>query len=141
MSLPLGAGSRPRTDHEEGTREPIRFYMQIQDEEDITMLAIPSAFRTVLRQWLVLALPASSIFLPTKWCKFRVEVEMFKGHVVLGHDSEYFCWRHKIVPDDLVVPRLSGLELEVQTFNDSTSNIYRVRCSKYGYADDISHAL
>ncbi|KAE8807617.1 Protein TOC75, chloroplastic [Hordeum vulgare] len=48
--LPLGADRRPRTDHGDGAREPIKFYVLIQDQEDIAMLVIPHAFRPVLRQ-------------------------------------------------------------------------------------------
>ena len=51
---------------------------------------------------------------------------MFKGDMVLGHGWEYFCQRHKIVPCDLLVPRLFVLGLKVQIFNANTSNICRV---------------
>uniref|UniRef100_M8C4H1 Protein TOC75, chloroplastic n=1 Tax=Aegilops tauschii TaxID=37682 RepID=M8C4H1_AEGTA len=61
MSMPLDAGRRPRTSHEEGAREPIRFYVQSHDREDIAMLVIPPAFRQVMKQWLVTGL--------NKWMK------------------------------------------------------------------------
>ncbi|KAE8820386.1 Protein transport protein Sec31A [Hordeum vulgare] len=57
MRMLLDAGRKPRTGHEEGTWEPIRFYMQIRDQEDITMLIIPSKFRFVMKQWLVTSSP------------------------------------------------------------------------------------
>ncbi|KAE8804010.1 Protein transport protein Sec31A [Hordeum vulgare] len=45
--------------------------------------------------------------------------------------SEYFCRRHKIVPGNLVVFRLSDLGLKVQIFNTSSSNICRVWFPKH----------
>ena len=35
MSLPRSRGRSPRTGHEEGAREPLRFYQQIKDNEDL----------------------------------------------------------------------------------------------------------
>ena len=72
MRMALGAGRRPRSGHEEGAREPIRFYVQIADQEDIAMLIIPPALRPVMKQWLVTGPP----------CVVSVQVQMFKGHMV-----------------------------------------------------------
>ena len=66
---------------------------------------------------------------------------MFKGHMVLGRGWEYFCCRHKIVPGDLVVFKLSGLGLKVQIFNANTSNICKVQCSKHNCIGDIKHDM
>ncbi|KAM3191938.1 hypothetical protein ACQJBY_069276 [Aegilops geniculata] len=81
-----------------------------------------------------------AILSANKWCELWVQVQMFKGQMVLERGWEYFCCRHKIVPDGLLVFRLSGLGLKVQIFNANTSNIYRVRRSKHSCVDDIMHA-
>ncbi|KAE8789597.1 Protein transport protein Sec31A [Hordeum vulgare] len=114
MRMPLGAGRRPRTGNEEGAREPIRFYMQIADQEDIAMLIIPPKFRSVMRQCIVLAPPHVISLSANKWCEFWFQVQMFKDHMVLGRGWEYFCDRHRIVPSDLLVFKLSGLGIMVQ---------------------------
>ena len=49
ISQPVGIECMPRISHEEGAREPLRFYVQIKDEEDITMLVILSTFRAVMK--------------------------------------------------------------------------------------------
>ena len=88
----------PRTGHEEGAQEPIRFYVQIADQEDIDMLIIPRKFRPVMKQWLVSG-PLRVVSLSAnKWCEFWVQVQMFRGHMVLGRGWEYFYYRHKSVP-------------------------------------------
>ncbi|XP_073367809.1 uncharacterized protein [Aegilops tauschii subsp. strangulata] len=50
-------------------------------------------------------------------------VQMFKGHMLLGRGWKYFCGQHKIVPGDLVVFKLSDLGLKMQIFNANSSNI------------------
>ncbi|KAE8784901.1 Protein transport protein Sec31A [Hordeum vulgare] len=67
MSMLLGAGRRPRTGHEEGTQEPIRFYVHIHDQEDITMLVTPRAFKPVMKQWLVIGPPCIVSLSANKW--------------------------------------------------------------------------
>ncbi|KAE8782259.1 hypothetical protein D1007_44349 [Hordeum vulgare] len=47
----------PRTGHEEGAREPLCFYVQIRDEEDLTMLIIPPNFVDMMKEWLTMKLP------------------------------------------------------------------------------------
>ena len=49
ISQPLGIECMPKISHEEGAGEPLRFYVQIKDEEDITMLVILSTFRVVMK--------------------------------------------------------------------------------------------
>ena len=68
MRMPLGAGRRPRTGHKEGAREPMRFYVQIADQEDITMVIIPRWFRPVMKQWLVSGPPRVVSLSANKWC-------------------------------------------------------------------------
>ena len=70
MSMPLGAGRGPMTGHEEGARQPIRFYVQIHDQEDIAMLITPPAFKPVMTQWLVLGPPCVVSLSANKWCEF-----------------------------------------------------------------------
>ncbi|KAE8810133.1 40S ribosomal protein S5-1 [Hordeum vulgare] len=64
----------PRTDHEEGVREPIGFYVQIHDQEEIAMLVIPPKFRSVMKQWLVINPPRAASLSANKWCEFWVQV-------------------------------------------------------------------
>ena len=66
---------------------------------------------------------------------------MFKGHMVLRHGWVYFFHRQKIVPNDLLFFRLSGLGLKVQIFDANTSNIYRVQCSKHSCVGNITQAM
>ncbi|KAE8809908.1 Protein TOC75, chloroplastic [Hordeum vulgare] len=86
MSMSMGAGRRPRTSHGEGAQEPIRFYVQIHDEEDITILIISPKFKSVMKQWLVTDPPHIAGLSANKWCEFWVQVQMFRGHMVLGRD-------------------------------------------------------
>ena len=74
MSIPPGASTRLRTGHDEGAREPIRFYVQIADQEDIAMLIITRKFRPVMKQWLVSGPPRIVSLPANKWCKFWVQV-------------------------------------------------------------------
>ncbi|KAE8803825.1 Protein TOC75, chloroplastic [Hordeum vulgare] len=141
MSMTLSARMTPRTGHEEGAWEPIRFYVQIHDQEDITMLVIPPAFRPMMKQWLVTNPPLVIGLSANKWCEFWVQVQMFKGHMVLRRGSEYFHHRQKTVPGDFVVFMLFGLGLKVQTVNASTSNICRIWCSKHNCVGDITDAM
>ena len=51
------------------TRASVGFYVQIKNEEEITMLVIPPAFRTVIKKWqssTLLVLSASA----NKWWEF-----------------------------------------------------------------------
>ncbi|KAE8783397.1 Protein transport protein Sec31A [Hordeum vulgare] len=106
MRMPLGTGTRPGTGHKEGARKPIRLYVQIKDQEDIAMLIIPPKLTSMMKQRLVTVPPRVVSLFANKLCEFCVQMEYFKGHKVLGRDSEYFCSRHKIVPANLVVFRL-----------------------------------
>ncbi|KAE8784175.1 hypothetical protein D1007_42251 [Hordeum vulgare] len=83
------------------------------DQEDIAILIILPKFRSVMKQWLVTVPLRVSSLSTNKWCKFSVQVQYFKGHMVLGHGCEYFCSRQKIVPGDLVVFKPSDLRLKV----------------------------
>ncbi|KAE8810909.1 Protein TOC75, chloroplastic [Hordeum vulgare] len=74
MRMPLGTGRRPRTGHEEGAREPIRFCVQIWDQEDIAML-----FRLVMKQWLVTGHPRVVSLPANKWCEFRAGLQGAHG--------------------------------------------------------------
>ncbi|KAE8781740.1 Protein transport protein Sec31A [Hordeum vulgare] len=74
MRMPLGANRRPRTGNEEGAWEPMRFFVQIADQEDIAMLIIPPKFRSVTRQCLFLAPPRVVSLSTNNWCEFWVQV-------------------------------------------------------------------
>ena len=54
MSVPRSRGRSPRQGHEEGAREPMRFYQQIKDNEDLAMLVVPPKFVEVMNTWLVI---------------------------------------------------------------------------------------
>ena len=99
MSLPRSRGRSPRQGHEEGAREPLRFYQQIQDNEDLAMLVVPPKFVEVMNTWLVIKrLPRVVRLSANKRCVFSVQVQNFEGHMVLGQGWNYFCRRHRIVP-------------------------------------------
>ena len=92
--------------HEEGAREPMRFYQQIKDNEDLAMFVVPRKFVEVINTWLVIKrLPRVVRLSANKRCVFWVQVQNFEGHIVLGWN--YFCRRHRIVPSDVVVVRTS----------------------------------
>ncbi|KAE8800060.1 Protein transport protein Sec31A [Hordeum vulgare] len=114
MRQPRLRGRAPRTGHEEESREPLRFYVQIMDGEDLPMLIIPPKF---------------------------VEVQNFEGRMVLGRGWEYFCHRHRIVPNDLVVLRIFGLGLNVQIYNHDGSIGCRVRCNSHDCIGGVAFAL
>ncbi|KAE8782567.1 Protein transport protein Sec31A [Hordeum vulgare] len=99
MSLPSSRGRSPRTVHKEGGREPLHFYQQIKDVEDLAMLVIPCKFVQVMNEWLVIRrLPRVVRVSANKWCEFWVQVQNFEGLMVLGRGWTYFCRRHRIVP-------------------------------------------
>ena len=50
MSVPRSRGQSPRQGHEEGAREPQRFYQQIKDNEDLAMLVMPPKFVEVMNE-------------------------------------------------------------------------------------------
>ena len=54
MRLPRSRGRSLRQGHEEGAREPLRFYQQIKDNEDLAMLVVPRMFVEVMNTWLVI---------------------------------------------------------------------------------------
>ena len=66
---PHSRGRSPRTGHEEGSWEPLCFYCQIKDEEDLAMLVIPPKFREVMKQWLVIKPLRVVRLLANKWCE------------------------------------------------------------------------
>ncbi|KAE8769537.1 F-box domain containing protein,putative,expressed [Hordeum vulgare] len=72
MNMSMGAGRRTMVGHEEGAREPIKFYVQIRGEEDISMLTIPPKFRSVMKEWLVNGPPRVASLSANKWCDFWV---------------------------------------------------------------------
>ncbi|KAE8805120.1 hypothetical protein D1007_18863 [Hordeum vulgare] len=92
---------------EEGSRELLRFYVQIRDEEDLAMLAIPPKFVEVMKEWLTVKL----------------------SRVV------------RILPNDLVVVRISDLGLKVQIYNHGSSIECRVHCSTHCCIGDLAFAL
>ena len=142
MSLPRSRGRSPRQGHEEGAREPLRFYQQIKDNEDLAMLVVPRKFVEVMNTWLVIKrLPRVVRLSANKRCVFWVQVQNFEGHMVLGRGWNYFCRRHRIVPGDLVVVRISGLGLKVQIYNHDSSVMCRFRCSRHNCVGDIEHAM
>src|SRR4051812_1223760 len=121
MNVPLTMGRKPRMGHELGAREPIRFYVQIKDEEDRVMLIIPRRFHEVMKQWLVIRLLRIVRLSAMKWCEFCFQIQNFEGHMVLGGGWNFFCDRHKVVPGDILVIRISGLGLKVQIYNHKRS--------------------
>ncbi|KAE8785603.1 Protein transport protein Sec31A [Hordeum vulgare] len=140
MSLPRSRGRSPRTDHEEGAREPLRFYQQIKDAEDLAMLVIPSKFAHVMNEWLVIRrLLRVASLLANKWCEFWVQFQNFEGHMLLGRGWNYFCLRHRIVHGDLLVLRISGLGLKVQIYNHDSLMMCRFRCNKHICVGNIEH--
>ncbi|KAE8815871.1 Protein transport protein Sec31A [Hordeum vulgare] len=142
MSLPCSRGRSPRTDHEEGGREPLRFYQQIKDVEDLAMLVIPSKSVQVMNEWLVIRqLPRVVGLSANKWCEFWVQVRNVEGHMLLGRGWNYFYRRHRIVPGDLIVLRISGLGLKVQIYNHDSSIVCRFCCSKHICVGNIEHPM
>ncbi|KAE8815638.1 Protein transport protein Sec31A [Hordeum vulgare] len=80
MSLPRSRGRSVRTDQKEGGREPLRFYQQIKDVEDLALLVIPLKFVEVMNEWLVIRwLPHVVRLLANKWCKFRCRSRTSRG--------------------------------------------------------------
>ena len=73
MSLPRSRGRSSRQVHEEGAREPLRFYQQIKDNEDLAMIVIPRKFVEVMNTWLVIKrLPRVVRLSANKRCVFWV---------------------------------------------------------------------
>ncbi|KAE8819262.1 60S ribosomal protein L10a-1 [Hordeum vulgare] len=95
----------------------------------------------MMMQWLVFSPPHIVSLSANKWCMFRVHVQMFKDHMVLGRGWEYFRHRHRIVPNNLLDFKLSGLGLRVQIYNANSSIICKVRCTKHSCVGDIAQAL
>ena len=142
MSLPRSRGRSPRQGHEEGAQEPLRFYQQIKDNEDLAMLVVPRKFVEVMNTWLVIKrLPRVVRLSANKRCMFWVQVQNFEGHMVLGRGWNYFCRRHQIVPDDLVIVRISGLRLKVQIYNHDSSVMCRFHCSRNNCVGNIDQAM
>ncbi|KAE8803823.1 Protein transport protein Sec31A [Hordeum vulgare] len=79
MSLSRSRGRTPRVVHEEGSREPLQSYMQIQDEEDLAMLVIPPKFVEVMKVRLTFKLRRMLRLSTNKWCEFWVQVQYFAG--------------------------------------------------------------
>ncbi|KAE8812007.1 Protein transport protein Sec31A [Hordeum vulgare] len=141
MSMPRSRGRSPRTGHEEGAQEPLCFYQQIKDAEDLAMLVIPRKFVQVMNDWLVIRRPPRLVRLSVnKWCEFWVQVQNFEGHMALGRGWNYFCCHHQIIPDDLLVLRILGLALKVQIYNHDSSIMCMFRCSKHICVGNIEHA-
>ena len=99
ISLPRLRGQSPRQGHEERAREPMRFYQQIKDNEDLAMLVVPPKFVEVMNTWLVIKrLPRVVRLSANKRCVFWMQVQNFEGHMVLGRGWNYFCRRRRVVP-------------------------------------------
>ena len=120
----------------------MRFYQQIKDNEDLAMLVVPPKFVEVMNTWLVIKrLPCMIRLSVNKRCVFWVQVQNFTGHMVLGQGWNYFCCRHRIVPGDLVVVRISGLGLKVWIYNHDSSDMCRFRCSRHNCLGGIEQAM
>ncbi|KAE8785711.1 Protein transport protein Sec31A [Hordeum vulgare] len=141
MNQPCSTGRSPRTDHEEGSREPLHFYVQIKEMEDLAILVIPPKFVKVMREWLVVKLPRVQGYRPTSVATSRFRSRTSTEQMVLGRGWQYFFCRHKIVPGDLLAPWISGLGLKLQIDNHGSSIMCRVRCSRHSCINDISLAL
>ena len=114
----------------------------MKDNEELTMLGIPRKFMEVMNEWLVIKRLLRVVRLSAnKRCAVWVEVQNFEGHMVLGRGWNYFCRRHRIVPRDLVVVRISGLGLEVQVYNHDSLVMCRYRCSKHNCLGGIEQAM
>ncbi|KAE8797777.1 Protein TOC75, chloroplastic [Hordeum vulgare] len=81
MSLSCSRGRSMRTRHKEGSREPLRFYVQIKHMEDLTMLIIPPKFVEVMKEWLVVKLPPIVRLSANKWSELWVQVQNFEGQI------------------------------------------------------------
>ena len=92
------------------------------------MLVIPRKFVEVMNTWLVIKrLPRVVRLSANKRCVIWVQVQNFEGHMVLGRGWNYFCHRHRIVPGDIVIVRISGLGLNIQIYNHNSSVMCRFR--------------
>ncbi|KAE8779715.1 hypothetical protein D1007_47287 [Hordeum vulgare] len=96
------------------------------------MLIIPPKFMEVMKEWLTVKLSHVVRLSANKWSEFWVQVQNFEGRIVLGRVWEYFCRCHRIVPSDLVVPRIS---------NHDNSIGCRVRCSRHICIVEVAFAL
>lgn len=105
------------------------------------MLVIPTKFREVIKQWLMIK-PPRIVRLSTNKCyEFRVWVQNFQGEMVLGRGWPYFYRRHGITPGNLVIMRISGLGLNVQIYNHDSSIMCRACSTKHNCVGDFSQAL
>lgn len=77
--------------------------MQIKNVEDIAMLVIPKAFRTVMKHWLVMKPPQFIRLCANKWCELWVQVQIFQGEMVLASGWNYCCNKHEMVPGGLLI--------------------------------------
>ncbi|KAE8790319.1 hypothetical protein D1007_35375 [Hordeum vulgare] len=105
------------------------------------MLIIPPKFMEVMKEWLTMKLSHVMSLSANKWREFWVQVQTFKGRMVLGRVQEYLCRRHRIVAGDLVVLRISGLDLKVQVYNHDNSIVCRVCCSRHNCIGYVAFAL
>ena len=80
-------------------------------------------------------------FSANKRCVFWVQVQNFEGHMVLGRGWNYFCRRHRIVPDDLVSVLISGLGQKIQIYNHDSSVMCRFRRSRHNCVGNTEHAM
>lgn len=69
-----------RTRNKEGSREPLRFYVQIKHMEDLTMLIIPPKFVEVMEWLVVKQLPIVRLS-ANKWSELWVQVQNFEGQM------------------------------------------------------------
>ena len=85
MSVPRLRGLSSRQGHDEGAREPMIFYQQIKDNEDLVMLVVPPKFVEVMNTWLVIKRLSRVVRLSAnKGCVLWVQVQNFEGQMVLG---------------------------------------------------------
>ena len=79
----MGLRHKPMIGREEGVQEPLHFYAQIKDEEDIAMLIVPSKFREVMKQWFMLKPPCVAR-LPVNKCCVTPTVRLYLPRVGAG---------------------------------------------------------
>lgn len=57
---------------------------------------------------------------------------------MLTRSLDYFYTKHKIIPDDLRVFKLSNLGFQVKIYNVASSILCRYKCAKHIYQGDMA---
>ncbi|KAE8778350.1 hypothetical protein D1007_48793 [Hordeum vulgare] len=105
------------------------------------MLIITPKFEEVMRERLSVKLPHVIKLSVNKWCEFWMQFQKFEGQMVLGRGWQYFCHRHRVVPNDLAMSRISDLGIKVHIYNHDSSTGCRVRCSRHNCIGDPAFVL